>query len=491
MVSGPRRLGQQLDQAATAGRVALVGRSEPGADGVVELLRDDGSRAMPAGYPGVGITGRSGVAAVARPAGAARAGGADSGSRRGRATHDSTRSPSVVVARGDRASQGGNGVRIETASALDDANWTSLVYGVEQGACTLMLGPNAVTGTLDGEHLPVHVAMARFVIDQLGPAGAHLDALPAVGGRPGRGRRGGRPHAAGVGAGVPERFSVDTTCCSDLAVDAVPARDQHVARARPCSRCSGEPSRARSATSTTARRRRGRMYPTRPSTRRSSTSSTARSNGRRRSSSARATGSTSSRRHLRPTRSPVEDQERPRATRSGRSSSSASSSTSGSCSCCCTSSAGTRHRAYKSFALERAGEEPRRATPRTSTSGPEDPLRVAERSPTSSPSCARGSVASSPPGTRSARRSWPSPTCRRWLPTRRSCSSATPARTARVAERVSRRPRGERDRHLARPAGARRRRRVERADPATRSARTSTTSWCCRAPACWPRRAAT
>ena len=67
-------------------------------------------------------------------------------------------------------------MRIETASALDDTNWTSLVYGVQQGACTLMLGPNAVTGTIDGEHLPVHEAMARFVIAQLGPGGAELDA---------------------------------------------------------------------------------------------------------------------------------------------------------------------------------------------------------------------------------------------------------------------------------------------------------------------------
>ena len=42
-------------------------------------------------------------------------------------------------------------MELEIASALDTANWSSLVYGVEQGACTLMLGPNAVTGTFDGE----------------------------------------------------------------------------------------------------------------------------------------------------------------------------------------------------------------------------------------------------------------------------------------------------------------------------------------------------
>ena len=66
-------------------------------------------------------------------------------------------------------------MEIDTSVTLDEANWTSLVYGVEQGACTLMLGPNAVTGAFEGEQLPVHVALARFVKDQLGPAGAHLD----------------------------------------------------------------------------------------------------------------------------------------------------------------------------------------------------------------------------------------------------------------------------------------------------------------------------
>jgi TIR domain/SIR2-like domain len=59
---------------------------------------------------------------------------------------------------------------------LDDASWTSLVYGVEQGACTLMLGPNAVTGTIEGERLPVHRALAGFVKDRLGPAFSRLDA---------------------------------------------------------------------------------------------------------------------------------------------------------------------------------------------------------------------------------------------------------------------------------------------------------------------------
>ena len=58
---------------------------------------------------------------------------------------------------------------------MRDADWTSLVYAVERGQCTLMLGPDAVSGVLDGEHLPVHVALARYVKDKLGPEYAHLD----------------------------------------------------------------------------------------------------------------------------------------------------------------------------------------------------------------------------------------------------------------------------------------------------------------------------
>lgn len=50
---------------------------------------------------------------------------------------------------------------------IRDADWNSLVNSVNQGMCTLMLGPDAVTGTLKGERLSVHVALARFVKDQL------------------------------------------------------------------------------------------------------------------------------------------------------------------------------------------------------------------------------------------------------------------------------------------------------------------------------------
>jgi hypothetical protein len=58
---------------------------------------------------------------------------------------------------------------------LREADWTSIVYAVERGTCTLMLGPDAMTGTFDGAQLPVHEALASFVRDQLGPAWEHLD----------------------------------------------------------------------------------------------------------------------------------------------------------------------------------------------------------------------------------------------------------------------------------------------------------------------------
>ena len=58
---------------------------------------------------------------------------------------------------------------------MRSADWTSLVYAIERGTCTLMLGPDAVNGMLDGEHLPVHVALARFVKDRLGPKYAYLN----------------------------------------------------------------------------------------------------------------------------------------------------------------------------------------------------------------------------------------------------------------------------------------------------------------------------
>ncbi len=60
-------------------------------------------------------------------------------------------------------------------ATMRDADWTSLVYAIERGNCTLMLGPDAVMGTIDDEHLPVHEALAGFVRAKLGPPYAHLD----------------------------------------------------------------------------------------------------------------------------------------------------------------------------------------------------------------------------------------------------------------------------------------------------------------------------
>jgi TIR domain/SIR2-like domain len=76
-------------------------------------------------------------------------------------------SPSIAASVEDEA-------RTESG-VMRSADWTSLVHAVEHGKCTLMLGPDAVSGTLDGERLPVHVALARFVKDRLGPKYAHLD----------------------------------------------------------------------------------------------------------------------------------------------------------------------------------------------------------------------------------------------------------------------------------------------------------------------------
>src|SRR5262245_38914776 len=75
--------------------------------------------------------------------------------------------PSTVMTADDAVQTESGGMR--------SADWTSLVYAVERGKCTLMLGPDAVTGTLAGERLPLHVALARFVKDRLGPRYAHLD----------------------------------------------------------------------------------------------------------------------------------------------------------------------------------------------------------------------------------------------------------------------------------------------------------------------------
>jgi len=55
----------------------------------------------------------------------------------------------------------------DVSEVMDEDNWYSLVSVLSAGTCTLMLGPTAVTGKLDGEHLPVHVAMAKYIKQRL------------------------------------------------------------------------------------------------------------------------------------------------------------------------------------------------------------------------------------------------------------------------------------------------------------------------------------
>ena len=62
-----------------------------------------------------------------------------------------------------------------TDGSMRETDWRSLVSSVEGGKCTLMLGPDAVTGVLDGVQLPIHHALATFVKDRLGPEFASLD----------------------------------------------------------------------------------------------------------------------------------------------------------------------------------------------------------------------------------------------------------------------------------------------------------------------------
>jgi hypothetical protein len=50
---------------------------------------------------------------------------------------------------------------------LDEDHWYSLVSTVSDGTCTLMLGPEAVMGCLDGERLPIHVALASYMMRRL------------------------------------------------------------------------------------------------------------------------------------------------------------------------------------------------------------------------------------------------------------------------------------------------------------------------------------
>src|SRR4029079_10736918 len=51
----------------------------------------------------------------------------------------------------------------DVSELMDEDNWYSLVSVLSAGTGSLMLGRTPVTGTLDGEHLPVQVAMATYI----------------------------------------------------------------------------------------------------------------------------------------------------------------------------------------------------------------------------------------------------------------------------------------------------------------------------------------
>ena len=58
---------------------------------------------------------------------------------------------------------------------MREADWVSLVASVVRETCTLWVGPDAVTVTVDDERVPVLESLARFVKDRLDPAYFYLD----------------------------------------------------------------------------------------------------------------------------------------------------------------------------------------------------------------------------------------------------------------------------------------------------------------------------
>jgi hypothetical protein len=61
------------------------------------------------------------------------------------------------------------------ARVMREDDWISLVRSVEHGNCILMIGPDAVLGTFDGDRLPLDIGLARYVKQRLGPGHAYLD----------------------------------------------------------------------------------------------------------------------------------------------------------------------------------------------------------------------------------------------------------------------------------------------------------------------------
>ena len=89
-----------------------------------------------------------------------------------------------------------------TAGAMRDEDWRSLTSAIENGTCILMLGPDAFIAEFDGEMLPLRRGVrhagssTRSSKTGLGPDDADVDPVQSVDRRAGRGRQGGRVHAA-------------------------------------------------------------------------------------------------------------------------------------------------------------------------------------------------------------------------------------------------------------------------------------------------------
>ena len=61
------------------------------------------------------------------------------------------------------------GMGFADSSVLDEDHWYSLVSTISGGRCTLMLGPEAVFGSLGASRLPIHVALATYMKEQIPP----------------------------------------------------------------------------------------------------------------------------------------------------------------------------------------------------------------------------------------------------------------------------------------------------------------------------------
>ena len=112
------------------------------------------------------------------------------------------------------------GVVITPSGILREDDWASLSATVSQGKCTLMLGPDAVSGQLEGQHMHAHVALATYVKERLAdsPDPPQLDLLDPE--RPSSVAQVAREDPATIGRWISdfyELFEVDADVVSTLA----------------------------------------------------------------------------------------------------------------------------------------------------------------------------------------------------------------------------------------------------------------------------------